>query len=110
MLVKLLNLGLDQEYPPSELNKASIAIIQLVDLQILCGCTQAIKEEMVYKQGQLKLTHTNFAILNSHIYIFKIILKTFILCGKTKKVKNSCWLFSSKNTVTIKWHLLQHLS
>ena len=96
MLVKLSNLGLDQEYPPSELNKASIAIIQLVDLQILCGCTQAIKQEMVYNQGQLKLTRTNFAILNSHIYIFKIILKTLILCGKTKKVKIAVGFFQAR--------------
>ena len=43
--------------------------MQLMDLQISYGCAQAIKQEMVYSQGQLKLTHITFAIL--HFYAVK---------------------------------------
>ena len=43
--------------------------MQLMDLEISYGCAQAIKQEMVYSQGQLKLTHITFAIL--HFYAVK---------------------------------------
>ena len=51
--------------------------MQLMDLQISYGCAQAIKQEMVYSQGQLKLTHITFAIL--HFYAVKQEFKMAVL-------------------------------
>ena len=31
--------------------------------------TQAMKQEKIYTQGQLKLAHINFATLNSHVIV-----------------------------------------
>ena len=64
--------------------------MQFMDLQISCGWTQAIKQEKVYTQGQLKLTYINFVILNSHVtvtYIFKIYQKQVFLHSHTEKLK-----------------------
>ena len=86
------NLGLDQENArqQNEENVTSIVIFHyqiiiifiivkfmwLVDLQILCGCTQAIKQDKVCKQRQLKLTHINVAILNRYVTV--IYLKSLL--------------------------------
>ena len=44
--------------------------MQLMDLQLSCGCSlQAINKENVKTQGQLKLTHINFVILNSYVTV-----------------------------------------
>ena len=46
------------------------------------GVYQAIRQEKVYTQGQLKLTHINFVILNSYeSYKFKICQKHLFLGG-----------------------------
>ena len=45
---------------------------------------QAIKQEKVYTQGQLKLTDINFVILTSHLgaIYFRIIKNTYIYAVK----------------------------
>ena len=61
-----------------------------MELQISCGCTQAVKQEKVYTQGNLKLKYINFVILNSHVtvtYVFKIYQKKLLLCSNTEKLK-----------------------
>ena len=84
--------------------------MQLVDLQVLCGCTQAIKQEKIYKQGQLKLPHINFAILNSHVTIIylRFIKSIYFYVVKQKNRKQQYWLFSCRKTVTIKLHLSEN--
>ena len=46
-----------------------------MDLKISCGLYQATKQEKVYTQGQLKLTHIKFVILKSYA---KFIYLTFM--------------------------------
>ena len=50
---------------------------------------QAIKQEKIYTQGQLKLTHINFVILNSYVRVIylRFIKKHLFLGGKTEKSK-----------------------
>ena len=77
--------------------------MQLVDLQISCGCIQArYQARKGLHIGQLKLTQINFAMLNSHvIVIFKIYQKPLFLCGKTEKLKIAVLVFVSKKNVII---------
>ena len=49
-----------------------------------CTYIQVIKQERVYIQGQLKLTHINFAILNRHV---TVIYLTFI--KSIRKIENN---------------------
>ena len=86
--------------------------IQLVDLKTSCGCTQAIKQEKVYTQGQLKLTHINFSILNSHVTVIflRFIKNTYFYVVKQTNRKQLHWLFLSKKTVTVKQHLSENLT
>ena len=52
--------------------------------------TQALKQEKVYTQGQLKLTNINLAILNSNvtvIYLRFIKNSYFYAIKQTKKIK-----------------------
>ena len=85
--------------------------MQVVDLHISCGCTQAIKQQKVYPEGQLKLSHINFVILNSHIRVmFKIHQKHVFNALKQKNWKSLYWLFSCKKNVKIKWDLSQNLT
>ena len=62
--------------------------MQLVDLQISCGSTQAIKQEKVctwtVKIDSHKSCHLK---LPCNSYIFKIYQKHLFLCGKTEKFK-----------------------
>ena len=48
---------------------------------------RAIKQENVYTQGQLKLTHINFVILNSYVTVtyFRFIKKHLFLDSKKQK-------------------------
>ena len=51
-------------------------------VRIHVGVNQAIKQEKVYTQGPLKLTHIKFVILNSYVkFIFKIYQKHLFLAG-----------------------------
>ena len=94
---------------------ANCKFMQLVNLTFTSECTtpQAMKQEMVYTQRQLRLTHKNFAILNSHITViylrFKkhLLSKTFIFMWQNRKIKNSCIeFFETRNLLyTIKWHV-----
>ena len=67
------------------------------------GVYQAIKEEKAYPQGQLKLTHTSFAILNSYvkvIYLLKVYQKHLFLGGSKHKMwKQLCGFFQTKVTI-----------
>ena len=58
--------------------------MQLVDLQISCECTQAIKQEKVYTQGQLKLTHINFTILKRYITVLSFLKNNYFYVVKQK--------------------------
>ena len=49
---------------------------------------QAIKQEQVYAQGRLKLTHISFVILNSYVKIIYLkLIKNNLFLGN-KKQKN----------------------
>ena len=48
---------------------------------------QTIKQEKVYTHEQLKLTHTNFFILNSHVTVIYLRIIKPHLCDKTEKLK-----------------------
>ena len=63
--------------PLCELAGVNYKFIQLVDLKkdYMWVSQQAIKQENIYTEGQLKLTHINFVILNSYI---KVIYLRFI--------------------------------
>ena len=76
--------------------------MQLVDLQISCGCIQArYQARKGLHIGQLKLTQINFAMLNSHVIVtFKIYQKPLFLCGKTE-LKIVVLVFVSKKNVII---------
>ena len=53
--------------------------------------TYAIKQEIVYTQGQLKLTHMNFAILNSHVTVMYLrFIKNTIFMWYHRKIEHSC--------------------
>ena len=80
---------------------ANYKIMHLVDLQMSCGCTHAIKQEKIYAKGQLKLIHIVFAILNSHIRVIylRFVRNTYFYVAKQKNWKFLYWLFSSKKTV-----------
>ena len=83
---------------------------QLVDLQFLCWCTQtsSIKQEIVYTQGKLKVTHIIFVILNSHVtIIYWRFIKNTVFMWYQRKIENSCIGFFKQETVTIKWHLAE---
>ena len=64
-------------------SRTNSKFMQLVDLQILCRCKQAIKQEKVYTEGKLKLTHINFTIN----------YQKHFLCGKTEKLKITVLVF-----------------
>ena len=91
---------------------ANCKFIKLVNPQILCGCTQAIKQEKVHIWGQLKLTYINFAILNSHVIVLylRFIKNTYFYVVKQINWRELYWLFSSKKTVTKKRNLSENLS
>ena len=63
---------------------------------------QAIKQEKIYTEGQLKLTHINFVILNSYVKVtyLRFTKKTLIFrwLKKHKISKKLYWLFSNKKT------------
>ena len=65
--------------------------MQLVDLQISCVCIsylQAIKEENVYTQGQLKLTRIHFVILNGYVTVIYLrFIKKHLFLGGKKQMK-----------------------
>ena len=65
--------------------------MQLVVFQTLCVCIhQAIKQEKVYTQEQVKLIHVNFSMLNSHITVIysRFNKNTFML--QNRKIENNC--------------------
>ena len=55
--------------------------------------TQAIKQEKVCTNGQLKLTHTNFFILNSNVTVIYLRIIKPHLCDKTEKLKTAVLAF-----------------
>ena len=72
--------------------------IQLVDLKNSCG--SVIRQEKVYTQGQLKLTHINFVILNSYVKVIylRFIKNTLRRLKKENVETNSSWIvFFSKS-------------
>ena len=71
-----------------------------------------IKQEIGYTQRQLKLTLINFAILESHVTVIylRFIKNTIFMWHQKKNRKQLYWLFSSKKTVTIKWHLSENFT
>ena len=80
--------------------------MQLIDLQISCECTQAIKQAKVYTLGQLQLTQLNFAILNSHVAVvyLRFIKRTYFYLAKLKiavlaffKQENCCSGYQSNH-------------
>ena len=83
--------------------------IQLVDLKNLCGCIPGYQTRKVYRQGQLKLTHTNFVTLNmrfvkiqKHLLIFRQL--------KTKNLDTAVLtFFKQENLLYIKWYLSENL-
>ena len=99
-------------------------LVRWFKLEILAVCklsdfmwvyAQAIKQEKVYTQRQLKLTNINLAILNRNVtvtYLRFIKNSYFYAIKQTKKNKiNSCiGFFSNKKTVKIKWHLSKNLT
>ena len=65
---------------------------------------QAIWQEKVYTEGQSKLTHINFVILNNKLcksYVFKICQNTYFSAVKNIKFGNSCIGFFQRRKFTI---------
>ena len=49
-----------------------------------------MKQQKVYTQGQLKLTHINFVILNSHVTVLYLrMIKNAYIYGVKQKKKNN---------------------
>ena len=82
--------------PPFELVQIE-NLSQLVDLQFSCWCIwQAIKQEIVCTLGQLKLTHINFAILNSHVTVIYLrFIKNAVFMWYHRKIENTLDFFIS---------------
>ena len=75
-------------------------VILLVDLKISCGCIpEAIKQEKVYTQGQLKLTHITFLILgkNRGVTFFRGVCNCHIKNKLKSEIFNDKKSFISKN-------------
>ena len=78
---------------------ANCKCILLVSLHISCRWGYQAGSDKVYTQGQLKLTHRNFTILNSHvtvIYLAERFMKNKKKEKEKKKKKNwrlisTCW-------------------
>ena len=72
----------------------------------------AMKQEKFYTQGELKLNHKNFTILNSHVTVIylRFIKNTYFYVVKQKNRKYPYWLLSSNKTVTMKLHLSENLT
>ena len=78
--------------------------MQLMDFQISCGCSthwlSAIKQGKVFTHWKLKLTHINFAILNSCVIIkhLRFIKNNYFYVVKQKNWKKLYWLlFKEEN-------------
>ena len=76
-------------------------------LRIRMGVYQAIRQEKVYTQGQLKLTCINFVILN--IRFVKTQKHLFLDSYKHKIWTQLYWLFSYKKTYYIKNDICQKI-
>ena len=75
-------------------------------LRIHLGVYQAIRQEKVCTQGQLKLTHINFAILNKELcksYLSKICQKHLFLGSKKQNLETAVLaFFKQENLLYIK--------
>ena len=67
------------------------------------GVYQTIRQEKVYTQEQLKLTHINFVILNSYVKVIylRFVKNTFFQAVKNIKFGNSCNGFFQTRKLTI---------
>ena len=61
--------------------------IQLVDLQIFSGCTIHTGYKQESLQRELKMTHIDFAILNSHVTVIYLRSKAPFFVVKQKNLK-----------------------
>ena len=68
------------------------------------GVYQAIKQEKLYTQGQLKLTHINFVILHGYVKVIylRFIKNTYFKVVKNIKFGNSCIGFFQTRKLSIK--------
>ena len=82
--------------------------MKLVDL---VGVHQAIKQEKVYTQEQLKLIHINFSILNSHVTVIYLrFIKNIYFHAVNRNTENNCIGFFQGKKLTIKLHLSESLT
>ena len=67
------------------------------------GVYQAIRQEKVSTQGQLKLTHIDFVILNSYVKVISLrfVKNTYFYVFKSIKFGNSCIDLFEKRKPTI---------
>ena len=93
----------------------SCEIVQIANLctwwtfRFHVGALQSNQGRKSLTQGQLKLTQLDFPILNSNIKVIylRFIENTYFhVLNLCEKLKVALWLFSSKKTASIKWHLL----
>ena len=75
--------------------------MQLVDLRNSSGCIPGYQAKKVYTQGQLKLTHINFVILNSYVKVIylRFIKNTLRRLKKENVETNSSWIFFFSKSV-----------
>ena len=68
------------------------------------GVYQAIRQEKVYTQGLLKLTHINFVILNSYVKVIYLsfVKNTYFQAVENIKFGNSCIGFFQTRILYIK--------